>query len=359
MNLRGVLVFMKSNIFPLSSLLIALLLALTACSGHDNHMASPAKGAEQVKPAPQEAAKPTAAAAGPSKEDLTFTDETKTTVTLPKKAERIVCLTDLCVDILAELGMEPVAVKDNLAKQPEFFGEKGKSFPVIGGAFNDPNMEDLAKAKPDLVIGLNGNHNQLRDALKPIAPLYIVYPKTYQDSIEYLKTVGKLTGKQEQAEKAVKTFTDKLNAYKSKSPKNKVPLVMYGSNVNFGIYTEGNVLGTVVREIANYSAWPAPASGTPEHGSGQIKSSVEHVLKVNPDALFVLTISYGPNPTEPISKQLAANPLWKELKSVKDGQVHEMRFDVWGAGRGTRSLGIVLDELATKLYPDVFPKSLP
>jgi len=83
--------------------------------------------------------------------DLTFTDATHTTVTLTKQPTRIACLVGICEDILASLGIDPVAVNDKLGQDPAFFGDKAKSFSVIGGAFFDPNVEDIAKATPDLV----------------------------------------------------------------------------------------------------------------------------------------------------------------------------------------------------------------
>ena len=53
---------------------------------------------------------------------------------------------------------------------------------------------------------------------------------------------------------------------------------------------------------------------------------------------------------------MAANPLWGELKAVKNGEVHPVSFSLWSTGRGTRSLGLVLDEAMPLLYPDVFGK---
>ena len=71
-----------------------------------------------------------------------------------------------------------------------FFGSRADEFRLIGGSFFEPSLEDIAASEPDLVIGLSGVHDGLRDALRPIAPLYIVNPLTYEDSINYLKEIG-------------------------------------------------------------------------------------------------------------------------------------------------------------------------
>src|SRR5215469_3545841 len=132
---------------------------------------------------------------GTKTNNLTLTDATNTTITLSKPPARIACLVSLCEDILAELGLQPVAVNDTFGQDPHFFGAKAKNFMTIGGPFFNPNVEDIAKATPDLVIGLANVHENLRDALQPIAPLYIMNPTSYNDSIKYLKDIGRLTGR--------------------------------------------------------------------------------------------------------------------------------------------------------------------
>jgi iron complex transport system substrate-binding protein len=310
--------------------------------------------AEPTAEAPADAADdPTADA------DLSFTDATDTTVTLEAAPERIVCVTEICTDILFDLGLEPVAVPPGgIAPLPEFFGEQAESFAIIGGSFFEPSLEDIAQARPDLVIGLGGVHEGLRDGLQAIAPLYIMGPRTYEDSLAYLQDVGRLTGRTAEADAVAERFRERLAAYREQAPKDKTVLVMYGSDVNFGIDTAGALVGDMLSELTNYP-WPAPAPGTEGHASGGIQFSLEEVLEQNPDVLFVETFGFGPTPPEPLSEQLAANPLWSEIKAVQEGEVHEVSFAIWGTGRGVRSLSLVLDEAMTRTYPDVFPEPLP
>jgi iron complex transport system substrate-binding protein len=296
---------------------------------------------------------------GTKTDNLTFTDATNTTVTLSKPPTRIACLVSLCEDILAEIGLQPVAVNDTFGQDPHFFGAKAKSFITIGGSFFSPNVEDIAKANPDLVIGLANVDENLRAALQPIAPLYIMNPTSYTDSIHYLQDIGRLTGRSKQADSAVQAFQQKLATYEAKSPKNKSALLLYGSDVNFNIFTAGSLPGGLLARVTSYP-WPAPGPGAPaasDHEPGAMPYSLERILAVNPDVLFIATVGASPGAPS-LEQQLASNPVWSNLKAVKNNQVYAINPNYYIFGRGTRSLGLALDDAMHKLYPDVFPTPL-
>ena len=284
---------------------------------------------------------------------FSLTDSTGERMTFTKRPVRVACLTEICPDIMAELGLEPVAVNDPLSSDPRFFGSRADGFRVIGGSFFEPSLEDIAAAEPDLVIGLGGVHNSLRDALRPIAPIYIVNPLTYEDSIHYLREVGAAMGRSAEAEKGAQRFLSKLEDYRARSPKDRTALVMYGSDANFGINTESALTGGLLAEVTGYP-WPNPSLDQGGHSSGSMQFSLEGVLNVDPDVIFVQTIAFPGFQPPPLAEQLAANPLWSELRAVQNGEVHEVSFGLWSTGRGTRSLGLVLDEAMPLLYPNVF-----
>lgn len=286
----------------------------------------------------------------------TFKDLTGTEISLDLPVEKVACLTEICVDALVELGLKPVAVTaGGLAPEPEFYGEEAANLGQIGGSFFEPNLEDISLAAPELIIGLEGTHEGLRDGLASIAPLYIVQPKNVQESIEFLEHMGKLTGRTSEAEEAKNRFLDKFNYYKEHSPKDQSALAMYGSDVNFGIDTAGSLVGSMLAEVTDYP-WPAPeADGG--HQAGGMAYSLEKVLENDPDHLFVETFMFGPD-AKPLSEQFKTNPLWSKLSSVQHDRVHEVRTSVWASGRGTRSLGIILDEAMSFMYPDVYEKAV-
>ncbi|MFK0185009.1 ABC transporter substrate-binding protein [Streptomyces rubiginosohelvolus] len=269
-----------------------------------------------------------------------ITDAKGVQVSLPKPPEKIVCLVALCDDILVELGMTPTATNSQVLAHPEFLGkEKVAKIPVVPGGFLSPEVEAILAHKPDLVIGLEDMHGKLAPALKGATTFWPLQPGSWQDSVGYLRDLAALTGRTAQGEKAEKTFRTRLaDAEQQKS--DKTALIIYGSDENFGVATpETDVAAGLFPKISHY---PWKSRGV--DGS----YSLEEILARDVDVLFVETLSFGA-PDGKLSDKLAENPLWSRIPAVKNGKVIEVDSEVWAKGRGTRSLGLVLDEATAAL----------
>ncbi len=304
---------------------------------------------EAARPAEAERADTGGAAGG----RFTFTDASGATVTLDGEPQRIACLTDICTDILYELGLEPVAVKPGeLAYHPSFYGERAAQFQTIGGSFMEPSVEDIAAVDADLVIGLGGVHDNLRDALGPIAPLYTMRPSTMADSIQYLRSMGELTGRAAEAEAAAERFVTRLEAYKAQSPRDKTVAIVFAGPFGFNVNTTDGPYGEMLAEVTDYP-WPALST------TAFVAYSVEQVLAEDPDVIFGVPQNEAGLLGDSLNTMMEDDPLWGEFTAVQNGQVVDGNDPlIWIYGRGTRSLSIVLDEVMTRTYPEVFPQPL-
>ncbi|MFF3314209.1 ABC transporter substrate-binding protein [Streptomyces sp. NPDC003035] len=273
----------------------------------------------------------------------TVTDAKGVTVTTTAPPKRIVCLVALCDDMLAELGMVPAATNSALLAHEKFLGkEKAAKVPVVPGGFLSPETEAILSYKPDLVIGLGDTHGKLAPALKGATVFWPLQPGTWQDSVGYLRDLAALTGRTQQGEAAEKAFRVKLAAAE-KTRSDRTALIIFGSDENFGVATPGrDVTAGLMPKVADYPWKSRGVDGT---------YSMEEILARDVDVLFVETLSFGgpAAPGQRLSDKLAANPLWSKIPAVKNGRVHEVDAEVWAKGRGTRSLGIVLDEATAAL----------
>ncbi|AZM49622.1 iron ABC transporter substrate-binding protein [Streptomyces sp. WAC 06738] len=254
--------------------------------------------------------------------------------------KRIVCLVALCDDMLTELGMVPAATNSEILAHQDFLGgEKAAEVPVIPGGFLAPEVEAILSHEPDLVIGLEDTHGKLAPALKGATTFWPVQPQDWQDSVSYLRDLAALTGRGERAVAAEKRFRGKLErAQESRSE--KTALVIFGSDANFGVAAPGrDIAAGLFPQIAEYPWRDRGVEGT---------YSLEEILAREVDVLFVETIAFGGAEVK-LSEKMAENPLWAQIPAVRNDKVIEVDPEVWAKGRGTRSLGIVLDEATAAL----------
>ncbi|WP_411080072.1 ABC transporter substrate-binding protein [Streptomyces sp. cmx-18-6] len=312
---------------------IAVLGGLLAGCGAD----ASGEGADAAEPA---AGSRTSTEVRPIEAATRITDAKGVTVSLDKPPQKIVCLVALCDDILVELGLTPTATNSAVLAHPRFLGEeKAAKVPVVPGGFLSPEVEAILSHRPDLVIGLEDTHGKLAPALKGATAFWPVQPGSWQDSVGYLRDLAALTGRTAQGEKAEKAFRTRL-AEAEETRSDKTALIIFGSDENFGVATpETDVAAGLFPKISRY---PWKSRGV--DGS----YSLEEILARDVDVLFVETLSFGA-PDGKLSDKLAKNPLWSRIPAVRNGKVIEVDSEVWAKGRGTRSLGVVLDEATAAL----------
>lgn len=283
---------------------------------------------------------------------ITITDASGHELQFKTIPEKIVCLHLSCIDILAELNYPPVAVHHallSLAQSDVYFGASGHNIlPISGRA--EPNLEQLLKIKPDLIVGHMASYGSIRETLEAIAPVFLIEVETYEDAINNLEYFANLLQKEEEFISAKNRFFEKLNNYKNQVNQDKLVLVTNGIQGNFFIATQESLLGSLLVEIAQYP-WSVEAK-TPS-AINWVNISYEEILRVDPDVIFVLVQSPSPN----LLNNLKNDSFWKELKAIKNNQLFPLEdTKVGGLTSGTRGLSAVINEITPLLYPDILSK---
>ncbi|AJW40813.1 Iron dicitrate transport system, periplasmic iron-binding protein FecB [Rhodococcus sp. B7740] len=269
---------------------------------------------------------------------VTVTDDSGTVIELDAPVERIACLTLMCVDALKEVGMTPVAYREELAADPRYAGPDADMRKITGG-FGEENVEDIALSEPDLVIGLGGVQDGLRGAVEEVAPMYLVNPTSWRDSVEFLRTIGRVTDRQQEADAAAEAFTAEVDASAGKWS-GLTTLSMYGEPGSLGVDSVDTPVGSLLAEVSDYP-WQAGADAF-------ATVSVEQIASVDPDVVFAQAFSSGSD-SEPLSDRLASNPLWSGVAAARNDRVIEVDAGVWATGRGTISLRMVLATVTDEL----------
>lgn len=303
---------MRKFPFRTASLAAALLTAgaVTACSN---------SSADDTNAAPAESA-------------ITLVDDAGSDITLDGPVDRVACLTMICVDALTEVGITPVAYRDQLALDERYAGPDAEMREITGG-FGEENVEDIALATPDLVIGLAGAQDGLRAAVEAHAPLYLVDPRSWRDSIDFLRTVGELTGTEDAAEERAMALEERIEGVAGRWS-GVTTLSMWGEPGSLGVDTVETPVGSLLAEVSEY---PWPAADDPF-----TSVAVEQIAKVDPDVVFAQAFSASDD-SAALSERLASDPVWAGMSATKQNRVFEVEAPVWATGRGTISLGIVLE----------------
>jgi iron complex transport system substrate-binding protein len=281
-------------------------------------------------------------------------DATNREINLSQPAKRIVCLTATGIDILVELGLEPIGyLSSGIASHPEFYGDRAQQFASVG-SWMLPNLKAIRTLQPDLILGWTFPHRFYQHWLRQIAPTYLMSGSGCNAALARLRDVAQLTRRMTEAETAIQQLETQIETYRTTIPVHlkKTVLIMGGSTLNclsrrFIIETNVGTMGSLLQELTHYP-WIEPAGQRMEPGLMNV--SLDRILQVNPDVIFVQT--YPPS-TAPLSQQLANNPRWKQLKAVQTGQVHEVE-QFWHSGNGTRIMQVILNRLVPMIYPEYF-----
>ena len=278
----------------------------------------------------------------PAGEALSVVDSTGETIELDAPAERVACLTEPCVDALAELGMTPAAATANrIAALPEFYGDAAEDIPTIGGSFFEPAIEDVIAAEPDLVIGLAGVHEPVRDALGDV-PMYVVEIVSTDSAMDFLTDIGVLTAHEDEASTANAEFAAELDAATGQvDPDISAAIVFTGA---FGFNINGQDSWAASDMMSQLVEYPFSDDDAASQEGGFATFSVEQLLEADPDYVFVSTIADDGGQGPPSAEVMADDAVWGRLSAVQNGQMIDVRTPLWQYGRGTRSLSIILDE---------------
>jgi iron complex transport system substrate-binding protein len=269
-------------------------------------------------------------------------------------AKRIVCLTATGIDILAELNLEPIGyLAKGIANRIEFYGDRAANFAKVG-SWMVPNIQLIRKLKPDLIIGWTFPHRFYLPWLQRICPVYLLGGCGYEMAAKHLRHIGDFTGCSEAAEIAILRLNKQIEIYQKTIINNqkKTVLMMGGSLLSllsgrYIVETNAGTIGSVIQKMTNYP-WREPAINKGEIGF--INLSIEQILQVNPDVIFIQT--YGLNQTS-ISQRLDRHRHWRQLKAFKQQQIYDVE-QFWHWGNGTRTIGLTLDRLMLKIYPELF-----
>jgi iron complex transport system substrate-binding protein len=287
---------------------------------------------------------------GSTSKSVTVVDGTGATITVTGPVTRVVALDGSAAVSFKELGLSPQNIaygSSNKLLIDQVFGSAAKKMTATGGSWDTPNVEDIIAFHPSLVVADMGEGG-IQDGLKGVAPLYMLSVGGYRQVLEDFLNFGKLTGRVATAQRLVSAFNTTMSADQkiaAKSSTKPTTLIVWGSSLtNFQVPGTSDPAASLLDVYGKYAM--------PEE-DGWSSVSMQSILAANPDVIFVETLSRASHPSAPsLSSQLAKNPVWRQLKAVKDHHVYEVNPLLWNYEEGNPGgLQQILTQAVAKLYP--------
>ncbi|UHA76277.1 iron-siderophore ABC transporter substrate-binding protein [Paenibacillus sp. 481] len=263
--------------------------------------------------------------------------------------QRIVTLYQGATDAAVALGIKPVGAVESWWEQPyyEYIRKDLKDVPVVGQE-TQPNLEEISKLNPDLIIASKVRHEAIYEQLTQIAPT--VTHETLFKFKETVELVGNAANKQNEAQTLLSQWENRIADFKQQiTAKLGSKWPMKASVLNFRagqarIYA-GSFAGDILSELG--FARTEFLQKEVDKGSTVIRlTDKESIPNMNADVSFVfLTDPEGEPAVQQTYDEWKAHPLWKKLDSVKLNQVYEVGEVVWNMGGGIIAANMMLDEL--------------
>jgi len=318
---------MKRNLSYLASIVIMISLLFSGC-------ASQPKEKEVVKV---------------NTDYLQITDDAGRSVTLTKKPQRIAVLSPSLLDAL--YGVGGTAIARPSSKTFEIYPSSQMAGEV--GFEHDINIEQLISLQPDLVIGIQGTHDELIPILENIkVPIIILKIKKYEDIVAKVKLLGDIAGTPVRAQGLIDKMQMKINAVEAKLPaQSKKVAILHATAKNVTMELDNSIAGNIAKmlKMRNIATGSTPLESDPDMGSYSVGKLVEG------DADVILVVTRGSRvDIETIMKtDIASEPEWAKLRAVQSGQVFYLPSEFFQLNPGIRFHEAV-DYMAKKVYPDIY-----
>ena len=281
-----------------------------------------------------------------TKDTISVKDENGT-VKVPKDAKRIVVLEYSFADALAALDVKPVGIADDGKKKRIIkpVREKIGDYTSVGTR-KQPNLEEISKLKPDLIIADSSRHKGINKELNKTLSLKS-FDGDYKQNIDAFKTIAKALDKEKEGEKRLAEHDKLINKYKDEIKFDRNQKVLPAVVAKAGLLAHPNYsyVGQFLNELGFKNALSDDVTkGLSKYLKGPyLQLDTEHLADLNPERMIIMTDHAKKDSAE--FKKLQEDATWKKLNAVKNNRVDIVDRDVWARSRGL----ISSEEMAKEL----------
>jgi iron complex transport system substrate-binding protein len=267
---------------------------------------------------------------------VTLTDDEGVEVTIPSEPKRLVTFAPSHTETLFALGLGDRVV--GVSGPFDDFPPEAKGLePVAGRGGTEPNVEKVVALEPDLLLTafIGGDW---KDRLRGLGiPVFTTLASSFDDALEDIATVGRLTGATQEAGKIAQRMQATVGNITVRAQE-AGPVTCFLELSD--LFTVGpGALEFDLLERAGCDPITADAD------QPYPQWSVERLVSDDPDVF--LASEYGQE-----AEQVADRPGIRNLRAVREGRLYLVDGDL--ISRPGPRLADGIEELARALHPDLF-----
>ncbi|WP_314588474.1 helical backbone metal receptor [Paenibacillus terrigena] len=227
-------------------------------------------------------------------------------------------------EILNELGVMPVGVPTSTLELPAAF----KDLPRIGSALK-PDVEQVTKLQPDIIIGPESIKTSLDKQFKP-ANLNTAYLPA--DSLEELKlttvVLSRIFKKEDQANAFLAKLAEqeKLSVEQASGKTQPKVMILFGSAESFMMMNENTFAGSIAKKLGASNV----VSDVLKSEETYIPLNMENVVAANPDVILLVAHGDANTAVKKFEEDVKKNGAWDKLNAFKNDKVKALDYNLFG-----------------------------
>lgn len=268
-----------------------------------------------------------------------FTDETGRRVNVPLQVNRIVSLAPNLTEIVFALDEG-----NRLAGDTDFcdYPPEATQKPHVGGPVN-PNLEQIVKLHPDLILATSINRRETVDALDRLGfPVYITDPHSVDEMIASVERLGSVLGAEKSAEALAEDLRARLAGLDRRlagvAPRRVLFVVWTDPLISVGRGTfvaDGLRLAGAQSVVDTDAEWP--------------RISLEEIVRLQPEYL-VFTSAHAGDTHQDIDT-LRSRPGWRDLDAMRQDKIVVISEAII---RPVPRIVDAIEQLARAIHPEEF-----
>ncbi|TCZ80905.1 ferrichrome ABC transporter substrate-binding protein [Paenibacillus albiflavus] len=256
---------------------------------------------------------------------------------------KVVSASVAMAEILNELDVKPIGVPTSTIALPDGLKDVAK----IGSALK-PDVEQITKLQPDIIVGPVSIKDSLEKIFKPASLKTAYLPSDSLEDLKLATVVMSRVFKQEQ--KAVDLFArlDQQEQAAVQLSKDKpAPKVMFlfGSAESFMLMNENTFPGSIAKKLGASNV----VSDVLKSKETYIALNMENVVSANPDVIMLVSHGDPDTAIKKFEEEVKKNGAWDKLNAFKNNKVVALDYNLFGVASIVKAPDAYA-EMAQKLY---------